>query len=194
MNELEAVNTILRTIGQVPVLAIPDSGMSDARLAYETLTAYTKELQTEGYEFNTDDDVKLTPDNQGVVRVPENAIRVWSYNPSHRYTVRAGTLYDLGNRTGTFTEPIKVSMVTLRPFEELPYTLQRYVVIRSARVFANQTIGAQEQNSYNQEDEVRARLAWLNSLAEDMDLNVLSSTSHTKGNVYRPYNTMRRYQ
>jgi hypothetical protein len=158
-------------------------------MALSVLEEYAKELQLEGYEFNTDEQLELVPnvDNEIVVN---DFIRVTAYSQWERYTLRGNRVYDLTKRTYKFDKPIKVTAVYLVPFEDLPLTLQRYVAIRSARVFANRVIGAGEQNNYNQEDEVRARIAWLNTVSEDMDLNVLSNQNHVSGLNYRPYQAM----
>ena len=190
MTNLEAVNTILRAIGQVPVSDVPTTGFSDGKIAFDVLEEYANELQSEGYEFNTHERVELLPDVNGNITVPGQYIRITASDHYNRYTVRGNRIYDLIKDTDVFSDSVEVSAVELLPFEQLPFTLQRYVTIRAARVFANRVIGAGEQNSYNQEDEVRARLAWLNAVAEDEDMNVLSNNDRVRPNSYRPYKTL----
>lgn len=184
--ELEAVNRMLRTIGQVGVSTIPDGGQSDSRIALNILNDYTIELQQEGYDFNTDEKVELLTESDGTINIPSDALRVIPYYSGNRYTVRGGKLYDLDARSGVFQRPAWVHIIRRVPFESLPYPLQNYVIVRSARVFANTVIGAQEQNGYNAEDEARTRIAWLNTVSEDMQLNILSSSSHHRPSTFRP--------
>ena len=190
MTELEAVNTMLRAIGQVPVINIPPSGQSDSRVALDILNENAKEFQAEGFDFNQNTGEELTPTVDSLIVLPVGTVRVTSYYPYQRFVERGGLLYDLDRATTEFTQPVKVNRVFVLPFEELPYALQRYVNIRSARVFASRAVGAQELNSYLGEEEVRARLQWLQAQAVDMDLNVLSTSSHHRPNVFQPYRSI----
>lgn len=182
--ELKAVNTMLRSIGQVPVQDISDSPISDSRIALEILREYTDELQSEGYDFNTTEALKLSPNSDGEIFVPINTHRVRPTESHPRVTIRQSKLYDLDNQTFIFTGPIKVDTQFCVPYPELPPTLQRYVVIRASRVFGNRVVGAGELNAYGQEDEARARIMWLNAVSEDMALNVLSSSSHHRPSTF----------
>lgn len=190
--QLEAVNTMLRSIGQYKVETIPAGGTSDARMAADVLDEYTRELQTDGYDFNSTEGEELPIDVDGKIPVPLDTIRLNATDGFLRVTPRSGFLYNLDEQTDVFDAPVKVDRVFQVDFELLPYVLKRYVVIRSSRVFTNRVVGAGELNAYNQEDEVRARLAWMNSVAEDMQLNVLSTRTHHRPNTTRPINSLYR--
>jgi Tail tubular protein len=177
---LSAVNTMLRVIGQVPVTSIPDSGLADSTIAREVLYEYTNELQSEGFDFNTFTKVTLSPDGAGFIPITSDIIRVKPYYPYQRFTVRSNRLYNLDKSTDVFTSPVLVNMVKIVSFESLPELLARYVIIRSARVFGTRVVGSGEQNGYTQEDEARARSVWLNAMSEDMELNILSDSTHFK--------------
>lgn len=194
MDTLTAVNTMLRVIGQVPVSSIPSSGLADSTMASEVLKEYTKELQTEGFDFNRQVRKELTPDVNGHIfieldpLVDESLVSAKSYYPYRRFTTRgsASQLYDLDNQTYVFNKPVYVDIITAHKFDELPPSLQRYVLIRAARVFANRVIGSQEQNGYNAEDEARARAEWMQYVSNEDELNVLSSSSGHRLNTFRP--------
>ena len=192
MNELTAVNKMLRSIGQVPVRELPDGGQSDARVARDTLLDYALELQQEGYDFNTDEKVKLEPDVSGLIPFTDDVLRIKPSGYGRRYTIRNRRLYSLDDKTDIFDNPQELDIIRQVPFEELPFSLQNYVVIRAARVFANQVVGAPEQNGYNSEDEARARIAWLNTVAEDMHLNLLSDSGHQRPRSSQPYQALTR--
>lgn len=192
MTELEAINTMLRAIGQVPVRDISDSPTSDSNIAQQVLNEYTVELQTDGYDFNTDTKVVVSPNNSQKIFITSEVIRVWNYYNYPRLTVRNSRLYNLDDRTENFDQDQTINQIVSVPFVDLPPVLQRYVVIRAARVFGNRVVGAGEINAYNQEDESRARLAWLNALSEDMQLNVLSTSSHHRQPTFRPSHVLRR--
>jgi hypothetical protein len=175
---LVAVNTMLRVIGQVPVTFIPDNGLSDAAIAKEVLVEYSNELQSEGYDFNMLTKTTLTPDSSGFIPIAADVIRVKPYYSYQRFTVRSSRLFNLDKNTDVFTSPVLVNMIRLVSFESLPELLARYVTIRAARVFGTRVVGSSEQNGYTQEDEARARSVWLNAVSEDMELNLLSDSTH----------------
>lgn len=197
--KLEAVNTMLRVIGQVPVLSIPDSGISDAAVASAVLDEYTKELQSTGYDFNTDTEKELTPNVDGFILIPDNVIRVdisrcyRVRNIVFRPTSEGRRLYDQDDNTFVFDDDAKVIVdwVFTQDFEYLPETLQRYVIIRSARVFANRVVGAGEINAYTNEDEIMAKTAWLEEVSADEDLNMFNRDGF-KPRTFHPIDAINR--
>ena len=74
--ELEAVNIILSGIGEAPVNSLSDM-TADVSLARNILAEISRETQTEGWQWNTEDDYPLTPDAaKGEIKLPPTAIRV----------------------------------------------------------------------------------------------------------------------
>ena len=60
--ELESVNIMLAAIGESPINSLTGTLPVDARLAQATLTETNKDVQSEGWSFNTEIDVTLTRD------------------------------------------------------------------------------------------------------------------------------------
>lgn len=191
--ELEAVNLMLSAIGQVPVAAISTVPVSDSAIALKVLQEYTESIQLDGYDFNTVLKEEWEPDVNRHIEVPTGVVRVKSHYESRRISVKNGRLYDVINNTDEFDNSVFVDYITTLPYSELPLPLQRYVVIRAARVFGNRTIGDQAFNSYTAEDESRARLVWMNSVAEDTHQNVLGDRYGAYHGSYRPSNITRSY-
>ena len=57
--ELESINIMLAAIGEAPVNSLTGTVPVDVRLAQSTLTEVNKEIQSEGWSFNTEIDVTL---------------------------------------------------------------------------------------------------------------------------------------
>ena len=76
-NELSAVNTILNAIGQSPVSSF-DSNNPELSLIHNILIEVSKDVQNEGWVFNTEINIKKTP-NTGAplkyVPVGNNVLR-----------------------------------------------------------------------------------------------------------------------
>lgn len=197
LTRLEAVNTMLMVIGQAPVKSIPDQGISDSTQASKVLDEYTRELQSSGYDFNSFSSVEYTPNSNGNIALPDSIIRADTARESSckdvvvKVSQGSKFLYDKENNTFVFNGSIHLDVIERVDFENLPYTLQRYVVIRAARVFSNRVVGAQEINGYTQEDEARARAEWLTEVSQDENLNVFNYNGFL-GSTYHPVGVLNR--
>ncbi len=161
LDELDAVNTMLESIGQAPVSSLSTVGLGDVSLARATLQRRTRSLQLLGWAFNTDEDYELIPDTQGILRVPQGVLRI---DPMDRGTALRSrkhpsgfwAIWDGGNRRWTFTERPKFRVVWGFPFEDMPETARHYVALSAARIFQKRIIGSDSLDGFNAEDEQRA--------------------------------------
>lgn len=166
MTELEAINIMLGVIGEAPVdsLATADEqGLTDAGIARTVLREVSRDVQAEGWSWNQSQDVPLTKDGAGHFLFPSNTLREEIYPTQDSYTqyVRRGLkLYDKKNRVAKFPEmeEFTVSLLTEQlDWEEVPHTVQQYIVIRSSRIYSNRYVNSSEIYSYTQQDEQYAR-------------------------------------
>ena len=74
--ELEAVNIMLAAIGEAPINSLTGTVPVDVRLAQSTLNEVNKEVQSEGWSFNTEINVELTRDGDDQVALASNVLRV----------------------------------------------------------------------------------------------------------------------
>ena len=118
--ELSAVNSILGSIGQSPVSSLnyenPEVGF-----IYNILTEVNKDVQNEGWHFNTEYHIKTEPDANKHITVPSNALR-YDINDGLKdrtkdVVMRDGKLYDLVDHTNEFTGTLYLDLVTLYAFE-----------------------------------------------------------------------------
>ena len=72
--KLEAVNIMLSTIGENPVNSLT-SGLVDAELAETILGSVSKAVQSEGWNFNTEQKVSFSADTSGHILLPANILR-----------------------------------------------------------------------------------------------------------------------
>lgn len=160
--KLNALNTILSVVGEPPLndLTGDASKNADAVLALNILDEIGREVQSSGWHFNTVKEVPLAPDSSGTIQITGDIARVdtelVSESRSYDLVLRGSTLYDRKNRTSVFTKTIKVTVVYLLDFENLPEVAKRFVTIRAARVFQDRLIGEPNQHSFNSRDELNA--------------------------------------
>src|SRR6056300_1832611 len=161
-SELEAVNTILSTIGESPLNTLSGSLPVDGTVAVNILSEITREVQSAGWHFNTHYKVTLTRDTGNKIPLATNILRVELDNNRYskvQYDIvqRDNYLYNLAKNQDTFDTNFEdVTVVYLLPFNEIPEQAKRYITIRSARVFHDRTLGANTLHKFSQEDETKA--------------------------------------
>lgn len=175
--ELEAVNSMLTTIGESPVSSVDNSGVVDAAIANQVLQEVSREVQGRGWHFNTEVEFPLSPTfPEKEIRLPDNVLEVDSVGTDQRIDVvqRGKRLYNRKENTYQFDRPIKANMVIQLPFDELPQYAREYVVTRAARIFQKRTVGSAELDSFSAEDEMRMLVHLENAEARVADLNVFN--------------------
>ena len=162
MTELEAVNTMLVTIGEQPVSSLDNlAGLQDASIAKQILSNISRAVQSKGWVFNLDLQVTYTPDANGEINLGANVLRIDTTTKVRSTTKdiveRGGKLYDREKNTSIFTDTVKVDRVIVLNFDDLPEVARRYIAIRSARVFHDRVVGSGELHDFFREDE---QVAW----------------------------------
>ena len=174
--ELECINIMLAAIGEAPVNSLTGTVPVDVRIAQSTLTEINKQVQSEGWSFNTEIDVTLTRDGSNNIPLGTDVLRVDAQthdHPSIDPIQRGLKLYDRKNNTFVFDEDIRCTVVYFRSFDELPEQARSYMTIKAARVFVDRLISDQSLRTYTQEDEIRARSVLMETDLSNADHNML---------------------
>mgnify|MGYP000485684154 CR=1 FL=1 len=74
--QLEAVNTLLHTIGEAPVNTLTGTLPIDATLANNTITEISREVQAAGWHFNSFYKYVLSLDGDSKIPLADNIMRV----------------------------------------------------------------------------------------------------------------------
>ena len=175
--ELESVNIMLAAIGESPINSLTGTLPVDARLAQSTLTETNKDVQSEGWSFNTEIDVTLTRDavskqialSTDVLRVDPNIHQ----HPTIDAIQRGLKLYDRLNNKFEFDEDLICTVIYLRTFEEIPEPARRYINIKAARVFVDRLVTDDGLRTYTGQDETRARAILMETDLANGDHNLL---------------------
>lgn len=161
-SELEAVNTILSTIGEAPLNTLSGSLPVDGTIAKNVLSEVSREVQSQGWHFNTHYKVTLARDTDNKIPLATNIVRV-EIDPrqyskiSYDVVQRNNFLYNLAKNEETFDTNFKdATVVYLLSFDEIPEQAKRYITIRSARIFHDRTLGANTIHKFSQEDEAKS--------------------------------------
>ena len=161
-SELESVNTILSTIGEAHLNSLSGSLPVDGTIAKNVLSEVSREVQSQGWHFNTHYKVTLSRDTNNKIPLATNIVRV-EIDPrkyskvSYDIVQRNNFLYNLAKNEDTFDTNFKdATAVYLLPFDEIPEQAKRYITIRSARIFHDRTLGANTIHKFSQEDEAKS--------------------------------------
>ena len=183
MTELEAVNTLLSVIGESPVDKLADTSVNeitDAALARRTLTEVRRDVQAEGWSWNTQFGVKLTPNSDNKFDLTSNTLAITFYPdayPARQYVQRGMLVYDRMKRKFDFgdeVEEITISEQVLNlDWDELPHQAQQYITIRSARLYADRYVNSNAIFVYTSGDEEYARAMLIRSEERHQDSNLL---------------------
>lgn len=157
-SKLEAVNTMLTSIGEIPVSSITSSTTNDVSIAIQIIDNVSREVQSRGWFFNTDINYSLTPNNSNEIPLPANTLRVELAEDSrvYNYVERNRKLYDRLNNTYTITKTVKVNIVFFLDFEELPEVARHYIMIRASRIFQDRMLVSAELHKFHEFDELQS--------------------------------------
>lgn len=161
--ELQAVNTMLNTIGQSPISSLPSvsgsNALVDAVIAEDVLNEISRAFQSEGWDFNTNTDYAIAPDVDGFLNVPSNTLSITT-EEAYQYrkvTLRGSKMWDKTDNTFVFTETLKFKVIFFAAFTDLPEAARRYVTVRAARTFQDRIFGSDTVHVYSKQDEDMAR-------------------------------------
>lgn len=176
--ELEAVNTMLTTIGEAPVSSLEVSGLSDVAIAKQVLSEVSRAIQNKGWHFNMEKEYPLSPSVDGYLIPPTNTLRVDTNKEySDKDVVMRGTrLYDRTEHSYVFTDAVKVDLIVLLPFDELPESARYYITIRAARIFQRRVLGSDTVEGYTQDEEASALMMMQEAETGTGDYNMLNGS------------------
>jgi hypothetical protein len=178
--ELEAVNTILSTIGEAPLSTLTGSLPVDGTTAKNILSEISREVQSAGWHFNCHYKVDLSRDSNDKIPLGTDVLRVElndKYDKSSYDVVqRDSYLYNLAKNEETFEQDFEDNtLVYLLDFVKLPEQARRYITIRAARVFHDRTLGANTIHKFSSEDEARSLAVMRQAEAATADNNIFNS-------------------
>ena len=195
--ELSAVNSILGAIGQSPVTSIVKEN-PEVGFIYNLLRDSNVDLQNEGWHFNTERHVEYTPDSNGKIAVGSDVLRMdttdgW-VDRTHDVVKRNGYLYDKYNHTDDFSDhtTIKLDIVKLIAFEEIPSVFQRYIIYRASRMAATQLVANAQLVQLLQLQEQQARATCQEYECNQGNHNMFGLPEDSVYTAYEPWKNLRR--
>lgn len=175
MDELSAVNGMLAAIGESPVSTLSISGLDDVATAKADLERVSREVQTRGWWFNEDYNYPLVPNVSNEIEVPDNALNIDAEDDDFRYVDRGGKLWDREEHTFTITDTIKVHIIWMFQFENLPQAARHYIYAKARREFQQGILGSKNVDDFVANDEANAMIEIERIDLKNADVNINKS-------------------
>lgn len=203
--ELDAVNSILMSVGESPVNTLSVQS-PEVAIAQKTLQQVCREILAEGWKFNTETQYPITLDSNKHCIVPDNVLQIdlnRYRHPDAFDTVRKEhngikKLYDLHDHTFEFTNAnnnkIYVDIIWMINFNDIPQVFQDYITVRASRIASNRMVNNAEAAQLISADEAQARAVALEYDTAQGDYNIFNNQEGrtNASTVYRPYQVLQR--
>jgi hypothetical protein len=184
--KLESINTMLSTIGEAPVNSLTGTLPTDATMAINILDEVNREVQSQGWKFNSSYKVTLTRDTNNKIPIGNDVMHIEfnhlrenrsSYDP----VLRGSFLYNLVDESFVWDKNFdNVRVIFLIPFEDAIEQARRFITIRASRIFHDRTLGANALHRFSQQDELRALSFLKQAEASTADHNIFNSLDQFK--------------
>ncbi len=198
--ELSAVNSILGAIGQSPITELNFTN-PEISFIYNILTEVNKDVQNEGWIFNTEKHYPVAPDS--VTRRITIAANILSYDLSEGQVYRTQDLvrrvqnnvtylYDTVNHTYEFENPLELDVVYLFPYTDLPSAFRRYIVSRASVRAATQLVNNPQLVQLLQQQEAMNRASCMEYECNQGDHSYFGFSHNQTYKSYQPFKALQR--
>ena len=175
----KAVNQALRYLGIPPISSFTTS--DTGYTALKVITEIDNLIQAEGWHYNTEKGITLSPDGSGNI-TPANATTypVLGFDSDkyedhkHNIVLRGNLLYNVIKQTNVFTAKVKGDLLLKIDWQELPPVFQRYIIIRTAKELAP-ILGKSEFMKNLLLEESRARMEAIQYDSENADYSMFDT-------------------
>ena len=178
----------------------------EVTIAQSTLRQVCREVQAEGWKFNTENEYPITLDSNNHCLIPDNVLQIDLNHFKHLNDFDvvkrndSGTikLYDLiehrYNFENTSEGKLYVDIIWMIDFEDIPQVFKDYITQRASRIAANRMVNDPTLAESMATDEALARSLALEYDTNQGDYNIFNDqqNSTNPASVYRPYQVLKR--
>ena len=201
--ELDAVNSILMSVGETPVNTLTVQS-PEVAIAQKTLRQVCREIQAEGWSYNTENQYPIDLDTNNQCIIPNNVLQldlnIFEHGKDYDIVRRSDNgimkVYDKKNHTFTFENCSKLyfDIIWMLDFEDLPQAFKDYITTRASRIASNRMVNSQPSAKLLEADEAAARALAVEYEMKQADHNIFSDFQYQQdaNTVYRPFKVLRR--
>ena len=201
--ELDAVNSILMSVGETPVNTLTVQS-PEVAIAQKTLRQVCREIQAEGWSYNTENEYPIDLDTNNQCIIPNNVLQldlnIFQHGKDYDVVRRSDNgvmkVYDKKNHSFTFENCSKLyfDIIWMLDFEDLPQAFKDYITIRASRIASNRMVNSAPSAKLLETDEAGARALAVEYEMKQSDHNIFSDFQYQQdaNTVYRPFKVLRR--
>ena len=201
--ELDAVNSILMSVGETPVNTLTVQS-PEVAIAQKTLRQVCREIQAEGWSYNTENQYPIDLDTNNQCIIPNNVLQldlnIFEHGKDYDIVRRSDNgvmkVYDKKNHSFTFENCSKLyfDIVWMLDFEDLPQAFKDYITTRASRIASNRMVNSQPSAKLLESDEAAARALAVEYEMKQSDHNIFSDFQYQQdaNTTYRPFKVLRR--
>ena len=203
--ELDAVNSILMSVGESPVNTLTVQS-PEVAIAQKTLQQVCREVLSEGWIFNTETEYPITLDTNNHCIIPNNVLQIDlnqfkhlnDFHVTRRKDNGVWKLYDQFehrfNFENTSEAKLYVDVIWMVDFEDVPQAFKDYITTRAARIASNRMINDPKAAELMSTDESLARALAVEYDTNQADYNIFNDQEYrtNPASVYRPYQVLKR--
>lgn len=192
--ELDAVNSILMSVGETPVNTL-DVQSPEVAIAQSTLRQVCREIQSEGWVYNTEYELPFALNTDKEFVVPPTALRLdvnrYKHGDSYDVTRRDGKLYDRYSHSFKFTgiDTLFVDVVWFYEFEDIPQVFRDYITAKASRVASGRMVNDETSIKILQAEE-----SLLRAVAVEFDTSQADYNMFNGSDLRNPYTSYKPFQ
>ena len=196
-SELEAVNRVLRMMGEAPVNSL-EGQFGLARQAHDSLKETSRTVQAEGWSFNTDYERTLTRTagtNEIELSSDISRVKIDPYEyPDNEVVQRGLKLYDRRKNTSVFEEDLTADVTYILSWTDLPEHARQYIMVKAGRQLQDQILGSADLAQINLTMEAEAKALFMEEENNAGDHNMIRGNPNHTGvfQTYQPSRTVLR--
>ena len=193
------------SVGESPVNTLTVQS-PEVAIAQSTLRQVCREVQAEGWKFNTETEYPINLDSNNHCIIPNNVLQIDLNHFKHlndfdvvkRSDNGVMKLYDLiehrFNFENTSENKLYVDVIWMIDFEDVPQVFKDYITQRAARIATNRMVNDANAAELMATDESLARALALEYDTNQADYNIFNDQEYrtNPASVYRPYQVLKR--
>lgn len=179
-SELDAVNLMLRAIGESRVQTLEDATHEDAADALELLRHWNMTVQEEGWRFNTRVNVLLTRNVGNEIIPPEKTLAIETVGDSADVAISfiEGKLFDVKNNTFEWDRDLYCTYQLHYDFTKIPQSARNYIVQCAGLEFTGNESPSTGRSQFSRERLMSARSALRRAESIIRKPNILTGSLH----------------
>jgi phosphoribosylaminoimidazole-succinocarboxamide synthase len=142
------------SVGESPVNTLTTQS-PEVAIAQKTLRQVVREVQAEGWVWNTEYEVEFSPDANDQVALSDAVLQIdinrYKHNDNYDVIRKGGYLYDRYTRSNKFADEdtIYADVVWMYAYEDMPQPFKDYCTSRATRIAHIRMVYDTKQADYN---------------------------------------------